>query len=90
MKSKNICLVTPKKIYKEKEYKTKNYKKKIKKIRHSEKMKNILCKRIHIEHFNSMIHRLFKKLDKIYDKTLNIFKGFIDHALSIIINRKLN
>lgn len=90
MKSKNICLVTPKKIYKNKEYKTKNYKRKVKTIRHSKQMKNILTKRIYIEHFNSIIHRSFKRLDKIYDKTLTSFNGFIDLALSIVINRKLN
>lgn len=88
-RSKNIILVTPKKIYKKKIYKTKNCKRKVKKIRHTKELKEILNKRIYVEHFNSTIHRSYKRLDKINDKSLKIFKSFMDLALAIIINQKL-
>lgn len=84
VKTKNIMIVTPKKQYKLKK-KNKYYKKKI--VRHSKQMKETLKNRIEVEHFNSILHRSYKRLDKIYDKSLNTFKGFIDLALSIIIMR---
>jgi len=80
--SKNIRIVTPKKNYK-KNKKNKYYKKKI--VRHSKQMKETLKDRIYIEHFNSTIHRSFKRLDKIFDKSLETFRGFMDLALCVII-----
>jgi hypothetical protein len=52
-------------------------------------MKETLKQRIQIEYFNSVLHRLYKKLDKIFDKSLSSFSAFIDIALSIIILRNL-
>ena len=86
LKTKNIMMVTPKKRYKNKK-KNKYYKKKI--VRHSRKMEEVLSKRIYIEHFNSKIHRSYKRLDKIFDKSISIFKSFVDIALSIIIIQNL-
>lgn len=79
-------MINPKKIYKRKN-KNKYYKKKI--IRQSKQMKDALKYRIQIEHFNSIIHRSFKRLDKIYDKSLITFKDFMDLALSIMLIRNL-
>jgi hypothetical protein len=91
IKNKKIKLVTPKKHYnKKKIYKTKKYVCKIKTIRHSKQMKDNLKNRIKIEHFNSLFHRSFKRLDKILDKSLNTFRSFIDLAFAIVIKRKLN
>ena len=86
LKTKNIMMVTPKKRYKNKK-KNKYYKKKI--VRHSRKMEEVLSKRIYIEHFNSKIHRSYKRLDKIFDKSISIFKSFVDIALSIILIQNL-
>jgi hypothetical protein len=47
-------------------------------------MKNVLKNRIFIEHVNNVIHRSFKRLDKIYDRKINSFKGFIELAFSVI------
>jgi hypothetical protein len=88
LKSKNIVIVTPKKTYKNLRKKNKYYKRKI--VRHSKQMKESLKERIYIEHFNSILHRSYKRLDKIYDKTLKTFSSFINIALSVIILRKLN
>lgn len=90
IRSKKIILATPKKNYKKKIYKTKNYTGKINTVRHSEQMKNSLKDRIKIEHFNSLMHRSFRRLDKIFDKNLNTFRSFINLAFAIIIKRKLN
>ena len=87
IKSKNIMLVTPKKIYKKKNIKKKYYKKRI--IRHSEQMTKSLKTRIKVEHFNSIIHRFYKRLSRFFDRTLKIFKGFLEIALSIIIISRL-
>jgi hypothetical protein len=87
VKSKNIMIVTPKKIYKKTTKKNKYYKKK--RVRHSKQMKETLKQRIQIEHFNSVLHRSYKRLDKIFDKSLSSFCVFIDVALSIIILRNL-
>lgn len=87
LKYKNIIFVTPKKKYKKSNKKNKYYKRKI--VRHSKQMKEILKDRIYVEHFNSTLHRSYKRLDKIFDKSLNTFKTFIDIALSIIILQKL-
>lgn len=89
-KTKKIIIVTPKRNYRTKVYKTKNYIRNIKCIRHSKQMKEILEKRIYIEHFNSLFHRSFKRLDKIYDKSLSTFSSFIDLCITIIIQKLLN
>lgn len=88
----NLRLIVPKKKYKKKKvYKTKNYKPKIKRLRYSKQMKMGLKNRIKIEHLNSIIHRSYKRLDKIYDKKIGTFEcrsvAFIKLAISnIIIN----
>jgi hypothetical protein len=87
VKSKNIMMVTPKKNYKKSTVKSKYYKKK--KVRHSKQMKETLKERIQVEHFNSILHISYKRLNKIYDKSLLSFRAFIDVALSIIIMRHL-
>ncbi len=88
IKTKNILMVNPKKQYKKKMGKNKYYKKKL--IRHSKQMKSVLQSRIEVEHFNSVIHRSFKRLDKIYDKSLTTFRAFMDLALSTIIIKFMN
>lgn len=84
LKSNGIRLVTPKKEYKKKEYKTKNYNRKISRIRHSKQMKLVLKHRITIEHTNNLIHRSFKRLDKVYDKSYTTLLGFIYIAFATI------
>jgi hypothetical protein len=86
LKNNKLKLVVPKKKYKrKKKYKTKNYQPKIKKIRHSKQMKDALKLRIKIEHINSVIHRSFKRLNIIYDKSINVFNSFIELAIICII-----
>lgn len=84
LKINGIRLITPKKVYKKKEYKTKNYKKNITRIRHSKQMKLALKHRITIEHTNNLIHRSFKRLDKVYDKSYKTLLGFIYLAFATI------
>ena len=85
LKTKGIRLICPKKKYiKKKVYKTKNYKYIKERIRHSKQMKNTLTNRIYVEHTNNAIHRSFKRLDKIFDRKIESFEGFIDLAFSII------
>jgi len=80
---KGFKLLTPKKKYKRKKvYKTKNYKSKIK--RHSEQMKKELNNRIKIEHFNSIYHRSYKRLSKIYDRKISNYNGFVNIAFSVM------
>lgn len=89
IRTKGFKLVTPKKEYKKKKiYKTKNYKPKVKKVRHSRQMKSVLKNRIYIEHFNSVYHRSYKRLAKIYDRKIENYKAFMDIAFSVIINSK--
>lgn len=87
LKSKNIRIITPKKKLKKAKKKNKYYKKQI--IRQSKQMKEVLNDRIKVEHFNSIIHRSYKRLDKIYDKSLKTFRAFMDIALSVILIRFL-
>lgn len=90
LKCNKLKLIVPKKEYKKKKkYKTKNYKPKIKKIRHSKQIKAALKKRIIIEHTNSILHRSFKRLSKIYDRSIYTYNGFVMLAtVCMIINRK--
>ena len=90
LKLNKLKLIVPKKEYKKKKkYKTKNYKPKIKRIRHSKQIKVALKKRIIVEHTNSILHRSFKKLDKIYDRSINTYNGFVMLAtICMIINRE--
>lgn len=89
LKTKGFKLVTPKKEYKKKKtYKTKNYKSKVKKIRHSKQMKSVLKNRIYIEHFNSIYHRSYKRLSKVYDRKIENYMAFMHIAFSIIIFSK--
>ena len=90
LQSKGFRLVTPKKKYKKKIYKTPNYKPKRQCIRHSKQMKNILKKRIYIEHFNSVYHRSYKRLNKLYDRSLATINGFIDLAFTVIIIKAIS
>lgn len=86
LKDNKFQLVFPKKKYNRKrKYKTKNYKCKIKRIRHSKQMKDALKKRIKVEHTNSILHRSFKRLSAVYDRSMKTFNGFIELALICII-----
>ena len=58
------------------------------KSRHSVQMKAILKERIKIEHVNNRIHRSFRRLDRLYEKTKNIFRAYIELALSGLILEK--
>ena len=77
-------LVVPKRRYKKKSN-NKNYKSKRRIIRHSKQMKDWLKKRVKVEHINSILHRSFKRLDRIFDKTITAFDGFIKLAMCMII-----
>ena len=84
LKNNKLKLLVPKKKYK------KNKKKNTKRIQihHSEYMKQILKNRIVIEHTNSIIHRSFKKVHQIYEKTKNCYDAFIKLAIVCMIIRK--
>ena len=88
LKNNKLKIITPKKKYKKKKkYKTKNYKPKIKRIRHSIQIKAALKKRIIVEHCNSILHRSFKRLSKIYDRSIYTYNGFVMLAtICMIIN----
>ena len=90
LKLNKLKLIVPKKEYKKKKkYKTKNYKPTIKRIRHSKQIKEALNKRIIVEHTNSILHRSFKRLDKIYDISIYTYNGFVMLAtVCMIINRE--
>jgi hypothetical protein len=90
LKCNKLKLIVPKKEYKKKKkYKTKNYKPTIKRIRHSKQIKEALNKRIIVEHTNSILHRSFKRLDKIYDRSIYTYNGFVMLAtVCMIINRE--
>lgn len=85
-----LKIVVPKKKYKKKKYKTKNYKPQIKRVRHSKQMKEGLKRRIVIEHLNSVIHRSFKRIDKVHEKKKTTFEAFLQMAMSVILINKLN
>jgi hypothetical protein len=96
VKRKNILdinklrIVVPKRRYKKKnQYKTKNYKSKRKIIRHSRRMKEGLSRRIVIEHINSNLHRSYKRIDKVHDKSIKTFDGFVKLTCSMILINKL-
>jgi hypothetical protein len=63
-----------------------------KRIRYSKQMKDALKKRIRIEHVNNILHRSFKRLHTIYDKSLKTFNRFVELAIICMIIRsgKLN
>ena len=80
-----LQLVVPKRQYKKRTYKTRNYKSKVKRIRHSTQMKKALKNRIIIEHVNSVLHRSFKRLDRVFDKSISSFNGFMELAIICMI-----
>ena len=84
-----IEMLIPKKKYKKKNYKTPNYKPKIKRIRHSKRMKDTLNKRIIVEHCNSIIHRTYKQLSRVNDTKLKNFNTMIKIAISMMIINKI-
>jgi hypothetical protein len=86
----NLQSVVPKKRYKKRTYKTKNYIPKRKRVRHSKQMKEGLKRRVKIEHINSVLHRSYKRLDKLFDKKLTSFCSFINLAISMILLNKQN
>lgn len=91
IRENKLYLITPKKKYKRKiVYKTKNYKRKIKRIRHSKRMKESLRGRIKVEHCNSILHRSFKRLQIVYDKSMMTFNAFTELAIICIILHQNN
>lgn len=85
LKEKKIELIVPKRRYKKK--KGKNSKRK--QVRHSKRMKEGLKKRIRIEHINCVLHRSYKRLDRVLEKTMESFEAFVLLAMSMmIINKK--
>lgn len=90
LKTSNLQLIVPKRHYKKKKvYKTKNYKQKIKRIRHSQQMKEGLKRRVRVEHINSNLHRSYKRIDKIHERSIKTFDGFVKLAMSMILINKL-
>jgi IS5 family transposase len=96
LKDNKFRLVVPKKKYestlcdratrsRKRKYKTKNYKCKIKKVRHSKQMKEALKLWIKVEHTNSILFRSFKRLNIVYDRSMNTFNGFMELAIICII-----
>lgn len=83
-KNNKLRLITQKKNIK-KVYQTKNYKRKIKKIRHSKQMKKSLKNRKIVEYSNNILHRLFIRLQIVFDKSIKTFNGFIDLAIICMI-----
>jgi hypothetical protein len=77
---KNNKLLVPKKKY--------NKNTKSTQVHHSIHMKQLLKNRIVIEHTNSIIHRSFKRIHQIYEKTKNSDDAFIKLALICMIIRK--
>lgn len=84
----NLRLIVPKKRYKKRIYKTKNYKPKRQRIRLSGQMKDGLKRRVKVEHLNSIFHRSYKRLDRVFDKKLSTFCSFVKLAMSIILINK--
>lgn len=86
LKNNKIRMVVPKKTKaKRKSTKKPKRKSRAERVRHSKQMKDALGKRIGIEHVNSIVHRSFKRLHIIYDKTMETFNGFIELAFVCII-----
>ena len=89
LKMNKLKLITPKRNYKKKkQYKTKNYNYKPKTIRHSKAMKNALKYRICVEHTNSVLHRSFKRFNKVYDKSMQTYNAFVELAIICMIIHK--
>ena len=80
LKNNKLKLLVPKKKYKKNTKSTQ--------VHHSAHMKQLLKNRIVIEHTNSIIHRSFKKIHQIYEKTKNSYDAFIKLALICMIIRK--
>jgi hypothetical protein len=91
IRDNKLFLITPKKKYKRKKTcKTKKYKPKKKRIRHSKKMKESLKDRVTVEHCNSILHRSFKRLQIVYDKSMMTFNAFTELAIICIIFHQKN
>lgn len=82
LRKNKLRLIVPKKKYKRKSKTTKSMRKH---IRHSKQMANALKERITIEHTNSIIHRSFKRIDKVFDKSKYSFNGFVELAFICMI-----
>jgi len=80
LKNNKLKLLVPKKKYKKNTKSTQ--------VHHSAHMKQLLKNRIVIEHTNSIIHRSFKRIHQIYEKTKNSYDAFIKLALRCMIIRK--
>jgi hypothetical protein len=80
LKNNKLKLLVPKKKYKKNTKSTQ--------VHHSAHMKQLLKNRIVIEHTNSIIHRSFKRIHQIYEKTKNSYDAFIKLALICMIIRK--
>ena len=90
LKKSKLLLIVPKRRYKKKKkYKTKNYESKIKRIRHSKRMKEGLKRRVKVEHINSNLHRSYKRIDKVHERSIKTFDGFVKLAISMILINKL-
>jgi hypothetical protein len=83
LKNNKLKLLVPKK-----KYKTKNNSTKTTHIYHSIYMKQILKNRIIIEHTNSIIHRSFKRVHQINEKTKINYDAFVKLAIICMIIRK--
>lgn len=89
LKENRLRLLVPKKRYNRKrDYKTRNYKCKVKRVRYSKQMKETLKTRIKVEHTNSILHRSFKRLGVVYDRSMKTFNRFIELAIICIIISK--
>lgn len=90
LKTKKLELIVPKRQYKKRKCKNPKQKSKRKPIRHSKKMKEGLERRIRIEHINSILHRSYKRLNRVSEKTIKSFEAFLLLAMSMmIINKKI-
>jgi hypothetical protein len=78
LKNNKLKLLVPKKKYTKKNTKRKQ-------IHHSTYMKQLLKNRIIIEHTNSIIHRSYKRIHQIYEKTKISYDAFIKLAIICMI-----
>jgi hypothetical protein len=86
LKDNSLRLLVPKRKYnRRREYKTKYYKCKVKRTRYSKQMEEALKLRIRVEHTNSILHRSFKRLNTVYDRSMNTFNSFIELAIICLI-----
>ncbi len=79
LKNNKLKLLIPKKKYKNKNRKQDT---------HSKHIIQLLKNRIIIEHTNSIMHRSFKRIHQIYEKTKNSYDAFVKLAIICIIIRK--